>query len=597
MNRLSLLLCFLVLFACQQDQPSTSSIGDLFHDYQEFKLRINPIEATKGGANEYNAQLVDFISDEHQEDLKQNYATFIERANAIDRASLSAEDLMSLRALEWDSEIKLEGLNNKLVTLASPMFDLPNFELFPITQISSLQLYVGQLAGGTSIQPFKTVEDYDNWLSRVDAYLGWLDTAEIKMREGLEQRVVLPRVLAERAIGQLMPFIDTATEEHLFFAPAKMMPSDFSDDDKERLESEYRSMVDDKIRPRYRAIAKFMTDDYLPSTRASSGIGDLPYGPETYRYLVKLHTSTNMTPDEIHELGLSEVERIEGEMRTVMSEIGYQGNLKSFLVDVRTKPELLPFSKPEEVIANFNAIQKKLEPGVSNLFDLTPKAGFEVRRTEAFRENSASAEYVPGSKDATRPGVFYVPIPDIDSYSVISDEALFLHEAIPGHHFQLSLQQENNDLPEFLHAEGMGVFVEGWALYSESLGKELGIYEDPYQYFGMLSMEMHRAIRLVVDSGMHSKGWTREEAIQYSLEHEAESEASITSEIERYMATPGQSLSYKIGQLTIRKLRTKAEAVMGDDFDIREFHNQVLNSGSLPMALLEEKIENWIVNK
>ena len=228
------------------------------------------------------------------------------------------------------------------------------------------------------------------------------------------------------------------------------------------------------------------------------------------------------------------------------------------------------------------------------LFNLKPKATFEVRRTEAFREASASAEYVPGSKDASRSGIFYVPIPDVSHYNKYADEALFLHEAIPGHHYQLSLQQENKQLPAFLHPESLGVFVEGWALYAESLGRELGLYQDPIQYFGMLSMEMHRAIRLVVDTGIHGKGWTREQAIQYSLDHEAESEASIISEIERYMATPGQALSYKIGQLKIQELRSRAKQKLGDKFDIKAFHDQVLNTGSLPLIVLENKINNWI---
>jgi len=254
----------------------------------------------------------------------------------------------------------------------------------------------------------------------------------------------------------------------------------------------------------------------------------------------------------------------------------------------------MPFTEPEQVIANFETIHERMAAQIGEVFDIEPKAGFEVRRTEAFREASASAEYVPGTKDGSRPGVFYVPIPDVRRYNKFADEALFLHEAIPGHHYQLSLQQESQELPEFLHPEGIGVFVEGWALYSESLGKELGLYEDPYQYFGMLSMEMHRAIRLVVDTGMHAKGWTREQAIQYSLGHEAESEAGITAEIERYMVMPGQALSYKIGQLKIRELRARAEEALGERFDVGEFHRQVLGSGSLPLVLLEAKIDRWI---
>jgi uncharacterized protein (DUF885 family) len=301
-----------------------------------------------------------------------------------------------------------------------------------------------------------------------------------------------------------------------------------------------------------------------------------------------------MTADEIHELGKSEVARILIEMEDAKNKIGFKGDIKAFFEFVRNSPAQMPFTDPQQVIDNFNSIKERINKTLNQVFELKPKADFVVRRTEAFREASASAEYVPGTKDASRSGIFYVPIPDVKKYNKYSDEALFLHEAIPGHHYQLSLQQENTELPEFLHPESMGVFVEGWALYAESLGTELGLYEDPIQYFGMLSMEMHRAIRLVVDTGIHSKGWTREQAIQYSLDNEAESEESVIAEIERYMATPGQALSYKIGQLKIRELRNKAETKLGSRFSITEFHNQVLNSGSLPLVLLEEKIDNWI---
>jgi uncharacterized protein (DUF885 family) len=310
-----------------------------------------------------------------------------------------------------------------------------------------------------------------------------------------------------------------------------------------------------------------------------------------------LHTTTDLTADQIHELGKEEVKRILVEMKTVKNKMGFKGNIKAFFEFIRKSPEQIPFKEPQEVLDNFNHIKEKINEKFDQVFELQPKASFVVRRTEAFREASASAEYVPGTKDASRPGIFYVPIPNIAKYNKFSDEALFLHEAIPGHHYQLSLQQENKELPKFLHPESMGVFVEGWALYAESLGIELGLYEDPIQYFGMLSMEMHRAIRLVVDTGMHSKGWSREQAIQYSLDNEAASKESIIAEIERYMATPGQALSYKMGQIKIRELRTEAEMKLGKNFDVREFHNQVLNSGSLPLVLLEQKIENWIATQ
>jgi uncharacterized protein (DUF885 family) len=304
-----------------------------------------------------------------------------------------------------------------------------------------------------------------------------------------------------------------------------------------------------------------------------------------------------MTPEEIHKLGLKEVARLNAEMEKVKNQVGFKGSIKAFFDEVRNKKELKPFKKPEEVLANFEKIYNRIQPKVNRLFALQPKTKFEIRRTEAFRENSASAEYIQGTADGSRPGIFYVPIPDVTNYNYYADEDLFLHEAIPGHHFQVSLQQENQELPDFRKFNWFGAYGEGWALYTESLGKELGLYQDPYQYFGMLSSEMHRAIRLVVDTGIHAKGWTREQAIAYSLNNEAEGEASIIAEIERYMANPGQALAYKIGQLKIIELRKKSETKMGKSFDIKKFHEKVLESGVMPLALLENKINAWIAEK
>lgn len=340
-----------------------------------------------------------------------------------------------------------------------------------------------------------------------------------------------------------------------------------------------------------------MEKEYLPASRSTSGIASVPNGDSLYNFYIKYYTTTTLTADEIFATGQNEVAKLTAEMEKVMAQTGFKGDLKSFFEHVRNKKELKPYKNANEVIDHFKEVHEKMKPKLAKLFDLVPKTAFEIRRTEAFREASASAEYNPGSMDGSRPGIFYVPVPDAKNYNIFSDEDLFLHEAIPGHHFQVSLQRENTKLPEFRRALWFGAYGEGWALYSESMGKELGLYEDPYQYFGMLSAEMHRAIRLVVDAGIHSKGWTREQAIKYSLEHEAESEREITAEIERYMAIPGQALSYKIGQLKIRELRAKAEKELGTKFDIKEFHNKVLESGCLPLKTLEEKINSWIEEK
>lgn len=589
-----------VFGSCQNKQtgkPSeqnTVSIDSLFEAFHQFKLKINPLEATNIGLTEYNGSLVNYISEDIQTSMVEEYSQFLTAIHAIDQSILNESQQLSLRVMLWDCEIKKEGLTNTMTTVASPMFDLPNISLMPINQIFSFHLYIASFAEAGRAQPFSTVIDYENWLLRVDDLLIWLKTAQTNMQEGIQQKVVLPKVIIKKMVKQLDQFTNPNIEEHLYYSPIKNISQEIPASERERLDIAYRKMINDKLIPAYNKLKRFLSDVYFPKGTETSGIGALPNGDSTYQYLIKYHTTTDMTSGEIFDLGQKEVKRILQEMEKVKEQVGFKDNLKAFFDHVRTSKEQMPFTHPEQVLQNFNSIHERMKGNLDKLFNLTPKGDFEVRRTQAFREASASAEYIVGSKDGSRPGIFYVPIPDVTAYNKFSDEALFLHEAIPGHHYQLTLQQENNNLPEFLHAEGMGVYVEGWALYAESLGAELGLYKDPYQYFGMLSAEMHRAIRLVVDSGIHAKGWTREQAIQYSLDNEAASEASIISEIERYMVAPGQALAYKVGQLKIMELRKKAESTLGEKFNIKEFHNQVLNSGSLPLVLLEEKIDRWI---
>jgi uncharacterized protein (DUF885 family) len=282
-------------------------------------------------------------------------------------------------------------------------------------------------------------------------------------------------------------------------------------------------------------------------------------------------------------------------MEKVKEKLGFKGDLKAFFEHVRTSKELMPFTEPQQVIDHFNAIHEKMKPNLAKLFDLVPQTGFEVKRTEAFREKTASAQYFPGSQDGSRPGIFYIPIPDVSNYNIHGDEVLFLHEAIPGHHYQISLQQENKLLPGFRQMLWQSAYGEGWALYTEVLGSELGLYTDLYQYFGMLSSDLHRAMRLVADVGLHAKGWTREETIDYFLENGPKSRAAIEAEVDRYMALPGQALSYKIGQLKILELRKKAEKELGEKFDIKKFHTILLEPGCIPLQLLEVRMNRWIL--
>ncbi|HEY5823422.1 MAG TPA: DUF885 domain-containing protein [Cyclobacteriaceae bacterium] len=577
--------CSLLLFSCtpekKQEKKETPSLDSLLTAYHEERLKLFPLDATSAGDNRYNDLLPNTLTLDYRKQVGEFFQRYKNLIASIDKNTLSAEERMSYDVLTWECNINLEGLQF-------------NDHLLPINQMFATHLMVGQLASGSSIQPFKTVKDYDNWLSRLEAYVQWCDTAVVNMKKGIAQKYVLPKALTKKVIGQLANFDHGPVKEHLYYEPIKNIPADFSAGDKARLTKAYEEIIGDKIIPAHKKMKDFMSSEYLPASRESSGIDAVPAGKEYYAYLIKQFTTTSMTADQIFELGKQEVDRITKEMETVKNEVGYKGDMKSFFAYLRTKKELTPFTKPEQVIDNFNAIHERMKPQLSKLFDKTPKTSFVVRRTEAFREKTSAAEYVAGSQDATRPGIFYVPIPDVKTYNTISDEDLFLHEAIPGHHYQVMLQMENTSLPKFRQLVGYSAYAEGWGLYAESLGKELGLYTDPYQYFGMLSGEIHRAIRLVVDAGMHSQGWTREQAIQYSLDHEPRDEAGITSEVERYMAIPGQALSYKIGQLKIIELRAKAEKELGAKFNIAQFHNQVLDSGCIPLNVLEEKINRWI---
>lgn len=583
------LIVFTVVLAaamqsCQQKSEKNEALApikDVFANYQEERLALFPLEATMNGDSRYN----DKMSDDLTKAGKLKAETFFKKYQAAlakyDREKLTEEEKTSWDLLQWECNINLEGL--KFPT-----------ELMPLNQIFSTHLMIGQMASGGSLQPFKTVKDYENWLKRVDGFVVWCDTAMVNMKKGIKEGYVLPKPLIKKMIPQLADLDHGPTKAHLFYSPAKIFPKDFSADDKARFEKEYAAMVEGQIIPTFKKLHEFVEKEYLPAGRNTNGFDALPNGKALYNYYIKYFTTTEMTAEQIHQIGLDEVARISGEMEKVKQQVGYKGDLKSFFNAVREDKRLMPFTKPEEVIVHFNKIHDTMKPNLQKLFELTPKTKFEVRRTEAFREASAAAEYNPGLADGSRPGVFYVPVPNATKYNVVSDESLFLHEAIPGHHYQISLQQENKNLPEFRKNLWYSAYGEGWALYSESLGKELGLYTDPYQYFGMLSGEMHRAIRLVVDTGLHSKGWTREQAIQYSLDHEAESEESITAEIERYMAGAGQALSYKIGQLKIRELRAKAESELGSRFDIKDFHKLVLESGCVPLKLLEDKTNTWI---
>jgi uncharacterized protein (DUF885 family) len=561
----------------------SDKLDKIFSDYHLQYMTMFPLEATAFGDQRFNDQLTIDIAPEFAEKEKQFYSSILERLQAVDRSKETTANQLSAKVLEYELQTRMAGLDF-------------NFDRIPFNQFEGLPLQFGQMGSGTGIHPFKSVKNYRDWLSRVDAFANWCQEAERRFREGMKDRYVLPRILVERMIKQMLDptMVPEKIEESLFYGPITNMPKDFSEADRTQLKQLLEKAISQRIIPSYRRLGEFLRDEYLPATRSSSGISHLTGGSQQYQYWVRRWTTTNLTPEEIFELGEVEVARIRKAMESVKEEMKFTGSLPEFFDFLRNDPQFKPYKQPQEVIEAFAKIQSKIEPNLDAMFSTRPKTHFEIRRTEAFREKTASAEYQPGTADGSRPGIFYTPIPDATQFNVTSGmESLFLHEAIPGHHFQISLQQENEQLPEFARFLWYGAYGEGWALYCESIGSELGLYTDPKQKIGALGDEMHRAIRLVVDVGMHWKGWTREQALEYMMANQPISEDGAIAEMERYMAFTGQALSYKIGQLQITKLRQRCQQRLGSKFSVAGFHKQVLQNGCLPLLILEQQLDQW----
>ena len=581
------LLVTAFLVACKQPAPeeegknSQVPLKKLLEQYYEERLRYYPLEATAIADSRYNDLLPADVSNSYRDTLKAFYKRYADQVSKIDRLQLATQDRISYDVFKREMEIQQEALGF-------------NSNLMPMQQFWGMHLTFAQLGSGSGNQPFKTSKDYDDFLKRMMSFAAYQDTVIAYMKRGMELGYTQPRALMLKVLPQLSGVVKKDVKESVFYLPVKNMPADLSDADKKRLTQAYTEAIEKWINPTYTKLYDFVEKEYLPKCRNTAGISEVPGGNDYYKHLAKQWTTTDITPEQIFETGQKEVARLRGEMEKVKNETGYTGDLKSFFHYIHTDKKFMPFKTDEEVIAAYRNIETRMQPQLKKLFNLVPKAKFEVRQTEAYREASASAEYNQAAPDGSRPGIFYVPIIDATTFNNVSMEDLFLHEAIPGHHYQISLQQENESLPKFRRFGWYGAYGEGWALYTESLGKELGLYTDPYQYFGSLSEEMHRAIRLVVDVGLHTKGWTREQAIQFSLDNETESEADIIAEVERYMASPGQALAYKIGQMKIIELRKKAEQMLGDKFNIQKFHDEVLVNGCLPLDVFESHMVQWM---
>jgi len=562
-------------------QTEAQRLNELVEAYFEDQLRLNPLSATSIGDRRYDDRYEVTIAPEWRARAERLERDYLVRVQQIDPARLSGQDLLTYQVFKSGLETEIEG------------YRFPS-HLIPINQFYSAPNGFAQLGSGNGMQPFDTVQAYDNFLKRVDGFVAWTDQAIANMREGTQKGYTLPRVLAERVLPQLQAQAVARPEDSIFWGPVRNFPESFSVADRERLTAAYRVAIETKLVPSYRRLHDFMRDEYLPKTRTTVGLDALPDGKAWYEYRVREITTTDLTPAQIHELGVAEVRRIHAEMQGVMQQVGFKGTLQEFFVFLNNDPQFAWPSR-EALVQGYVDIKRRVDPQLPKLFEILPKADYEVRAVEPFREKSAAGgSYQAASEDGSRPGIFYANAYDLKARPKWAMEALSLHEGSPGHHFQISIAREQQDLPRFRRFGGYTAYSEGWALYAESLGPDLGVYQDPYQYFGRLEGELFRAIRLVVDTGLHSKGWTREQVLEYIDANSATSEARRVAETERYIAIPGQALAYKLGQLKISQLRARAAKELGARFDERKFHTAILADGALPLDVLEAKVDRWI---
>ena len=591
-NRIAAFLAALILVSACGESPepnataapevnATEVLHALFDEYFERNLELNPLSATFIGDYRYNDRLANANSPEYRAVTKAMDEDFLQRLLQIDREQLDYQNQLSYDLFKIEREQSLEG--NQFPS-----------HLQPINQFYSVTNSFVQLGSGSGAHPFKTVKDYDDFLGRADDYSVIIDQIITNMKIGMQQGVTQPRILMQKLLPQVDAHIVADVMDSNFYKPITNMPEDFSGEDRERLAAAYAEKISNTIVPAYQRISNFLGDEYIGAARETVGLYAQPNGTDWYAYMVRLRTTTDLTPDEIHQIGLDEVARIHKEMHGVMEEVGFDGDLKEFFEFVNTDDQFF-YDEAEELIQGYRDMSDHIAELTKQLFDVMPKTSFEVRRVEPFREASASGgSYQSGTPDGSRPGIFYANAYDIKARGKWAMESLFLHEAIPGHHFQRMIQRENESLPKFRRfGSSYTAYTEGWGLYAESLGKELGVYTDPYQYFGALNAELWRSIRLVVDTGIHAKQWSRQEVLDYMYANSAVAEVRAISEAERFMAIPAQALAYKIGQLKIREIRSKAEAALGDKFNIKDFHAEVLLDGPMPLSMLASKIERW----
>jgi uncharacterized protein (DUF885 family) len=574
--------------AGQVQQSAHDRLFQLFTDSDEASLKRNPLNALFRGDQRYADRLGDNITDAYYAGERGAAEHDLAALHAIARDQLNETDQLAYDTFEFSTKDTLRGLQPDLLALTA---------VRPINHFFGIHTFYPTFASGKGAAPFKTLADYENNLKRHKDFVTFIDRAIGRFREGEKSGVVDTKLTVRNMIEQLDTQLKQAPEESPYYGPVKDFPAGISDADKVRLTSEYRAAITGEIYPALTRLRDFFQTEYLARAREGVGLKYMPGGDKLYAYLVQSTTTTDMTPEQIHQLGLSEVARITREFDKVRREVAFKGTLPQFFDYMRTSPKFQPKSR-DQLTQDFYGLQKKVEAQVPRFFSLVPKTPLRIEPYPEFREKfEAGGSYEPGTPDGSRPGTFFFNAYDLPSRSTWEETTLFLHEGEPGHHFQISIAQENAALPSFMRFGGNTAYAEGWALYAETLGYDMGFYKDPNARFGTLNDEMLRAMRLVVDTGIHAKGWTRDQSIAYMLSHSGMSNTDATAEVERYIAIPSQATAYKIGALKIQQLRKRAQDQLGPKFDIREFHAQVLDSGALPLTILEQKIDRWIAAK
>jgi uncharacterized protein (DUF885 family) len=562
-----------------QDGEATKSLHALFDSEWEWTLREYPTLASYLGDKRYNTRWND-VSLEAVSRRRRHFAESAARLKQIHRAALSAKDQLNYDLFQRELQESIEAAEYKSY-------------LLPIKHDSGIQT-ADELA---QFLPFQTVKDYEDWLARLNAFPIYMEQTINLLREGQSQKILWARVVMERVPAQIDKQITASAEENPFYAPFKNFSKDIGEAEQNRLRAAAREAVSSKIIPSYKKLKEYFTREYLPASYPQAGIWQRPDGARYYAYLARSYTTTNLTPQQIHEKGLREVARIRSEMEKIKTQVGFTGTLQEFFQHLRTDPKFF-YKTPEELLTAYRAVSKRIDPNLTKVFRMLPRTPYGVVPIpDKIAPDTTTAYYNSPSADGSRAGLYYVNLYKPEVRPKWEMMALSLHEAVPGHHLQLALQQELGEMPSFRKYGGYTAFIEGWALYAESLGEEMGLYEDPYDKFGQLTYEMWRAVRLVVDTGIHSYKWDRQKAIDYFRENAAKTEQDITNEIDRYISDPGQALAYKIGELKIKELRARARQSIGANFDIKEFHDVVLLSGGVPLDILEKNVDEWIAAK